>query len=178
MNNENTIAIKKVLEEACGGTSGPGDRGWEAEGVERMFFDEYGAEGFCGGCVEVRHGERNGESVRLELELAPALAARVIALVTNTTLGEMPALNDLERRAIDSLAIPAAPEENTGGEPEAARIMRDERHGYTAAISTKAEEILARRKERELEKESAAEQKALSEGTPDELDFEVPEAPL
>lgn len=193
MNTNNTIAIKKVLEDACGGTSGPGDEGWKAEGVERLFLEEFGAEGFKGGCVEVRHGENNSESVRMELELAPALAARVLALVTNTTLGELPDLTEPEKAAIESLMTPA-PEENVGGEPNAARIMRDERSGYTAAfagvtshtvlveVGAFAEQdrrnkeiadlIMSQRKDAESDDD---EKEPVSDDLPPELNFDSPE---
>ncbi len=205
MNSENTTTIKKVLEEACGGTGGPSE-GWRAEGVERLFLDEFGAEGFRGGCVEVRHGESNSESVRMELELSPALAAQVIALVTKNTLGELPDLTEPEktaiaecvahdgrvpaeladglgRQALESLATQQAPEEIIGGEPNAARMMRDEFRGHTAAIRASeseeerrkrelAELILSQRKDQEIDEE---EKEAPSEDLPEELNFDPPE---
>lgn len=185
MNNENTIKIKKVLEEACGGTGG-GDRGWQAEGVERLFLDECGIEGFRAGCIEVRHGEgiRNSESVRVELELAPALAARVIALVTNTTLGEMPDLSEPEQVAIDECVSNIY----KGVEDETLIQKADKAlAGLTMAGGTLnpfsaqdrrnkeiADQILAQRKERELEKEHAAENKP-SDEIPEELNFDLPD---
>lgn len=166
MNNENTVKIKKVLEEAAGGTAGQ-SVGWKSEGVERLFLDEFGAEGFRGGCVEVRHSEdaRNAESVRVELELAPPLAARVIALVTNTTLGEMPDLTGAEQAAIEECVV--APEIHGQEEVLPAFCEQDRRNKEIAEL------ILAQRKERELEKEAALENKP-SPDDPDELNFDLP----
>lgn len=171
MNSENTIAIKKVLEQACGGTAGPGDQGWQAEGVERLFFDEYGAEGFKGGCAEIRHGENNSESVRLELELAPALAARVIALCTNTTLGEMPDLTEPEQVAIEECVQPWVKQPITVEIVDGESLAQADRRNKEIA-----DLILAQRKERDMEKEDAEEKKTAE--VIEELDFDLPEAPL
>jgi hypothetical protein len=154
MNSENTNVIKSVLEKACGETVGA-DINWRSEGMERLYFD--GPEGM--GSVEIRHGQRNDEYVRIELQVSPDTAAKVIALVTNTTLGELPDMSATEPEQAD------AHTETTSGEKSAFPLPDLEIDARNREL---AQLILQQRKDNDPEEEP-------SEDDPKELDFDLSE---
>lgn len=156
MNTETTKRIKSLMESACSGAAGKSD-GWRAEGVERMFIDEYGAEGFAGGSVEIRHGESNN-TVRLELELAPELAAKVIGLCTNTSLGEIPILREKDPDKAVYVAVV--------GEGSSIELVEE------SALATRNAEIARLIREQRADSEELTEKPSADD--PTELDFDVP----
>ncbi len=176
MNTENTIAIKKVLEQAAGNPAQAESDGWTAEGMERLYFEASGI--YQSGFVEIRHGQRNSDYVRMELQVTPDVAAKVIALITGTTLGEIPDLSEPE---------PIYEEPSSFMELIAADIVCGTFVGVSAQIASEqpktleqtqadnrnaeiARLIREQRKEEEMEREEKSEPVEEVE----ELDFDLP----
>lgn len=159
MNSDNTNLIKKVLEEAAGINSQNVNAGWEAGGIERLFISDQSGQTI--GCVEVRHSEKNSEHVRIELDISPDIAARVLALVTGTPLGDLPVLTEAEDLAIAECVRPAIPD----------GFIKIEKNP-SLDIDPRNEEIKRLLKEQRADDED--EEKPSSDD-PTELDFNMPE---
>lgn len=180
MNDENTVKVKRLLEKAAGEptrTLGC-NSGWEAGGIERLFFN--GPDGNVAGSVEIRHGEKNIEHVRVELDVPADVAAKVVALVSGVDMSEMPELTEIEQAAILAAAeyVEAAAklEQSDVATAEAFENLQDTASKVSLEIDKRQAEIkrliLEQRKDKDRELEIAKEQIEGSESDVEELDFE------